>query len=658
MVDNGRPRTRPSPADPKAEQRTIEQILERISSREKVMQTLWERMDKDYSRWRLDKFQPLARDGIANEDAYTSNEARNLADKISGIIGYAPRIVRIEEDSDGDANGELNAEAERLAIGFLRLADERLEAAPTTLLQPTLAWHTIVRGGYVVARALLRKKPDESTVVDVMPIDPRHLVFQKGMDGPIWAAIVTMQNRAAIRDDWDFTFDKNTPVDEDADQMEKVVDYYWRDKNGKFMNAVIIPSENRFAKKPADTHATTFPIIIRAIGANPGVANFDITSTGGTHQIPGIEDFGESIYGPNRGIYDMDNRVRSYVISLIGRAAASVYKTKSADGEFSLEEPPEKSGQVVLNSSMEQDVELLDMPQVTRDVLSALSFIESDKVSGGIPPSAEGVASGSQSGRALTILNAVLGDRAQPGVVAVQSCLNGIIGALMGQYETGGYNPVRVVGKRLDNSGFNREIPPESVQGHGPIRVQLVPVLPEDDQAKWQMAGFAKQTQIASDYYIQDAILKIQDPLLERQRMFAQLARTSTPRMLLETQLEAAIRAQDMNVIQFLMEERQRLIEQQEMEDFARKFAFAQAMSGMNPVQTAAGGVNGASGGNGQGSLPSPTNGMQPEGMPLSGTIFGPSPGANDPTANAGVPRESARNEMAQRAAAIGLELA
>ena len=222
LVDDGRPRARLSPADRViADKDQIEKIIERIRQRTESMQPLWDRMDKDYGRWRGDPFIPLAGDGIAKEDAYTSNEARTLADKLVAIVGSAPSIIRIESDSETVQN-DVDQDTERLAIGLLRLADDNLAEAATTLLQQTLTFFAVVEGGWAAARALLLKMEDGSTRVDVTPIDPRHLVFQMGGNGPIWAAIISLKTRAMIEDEWDFKFERshNTSADDDADQQK------------------------------------------------------------------------------------------------------------------------------------------------------------------------------------------------------------------------------------------------------------------------------------------------------------------------------------------------------------------------------------------------------------------------------------------------------
>ena len=653
LADDGRPREPRRRMSRDAERDAIEKILERIELREKALQPLWDRMDADMERYALVPFEPVAGDGISPEDAYTSNEPRTHADKVISIVGYAPAIVKIESEvEEGQANN-VDQDAERVAIGMLRLGDENLVKVGTTPFQPTLSHFAIVEGGWVACRNLLTKRQDGSTKVNLTPIDPRQLVFQMGSEGLIWAAIITMRNRLAIEDEYDFKFDKTSEDANNDDMQEKVVDYYRKEK-GRWMNSVIIPSEHKYAKKPANTFSVEDPITIRGIGSNPGTASFSLTmGVNESRKIQGLEGFGESVFAANRAVYESDNRVKSILTSNLAKQNSGIYKTTSAGGEFTLEEEPDKAGQITLNSSLGEDVSLLDLPAIQNGAITNLGFINTDLISGGTPPSASGIASGSQSGRALTILNSVLGDRARPFAHAVEACMQGAVKALMAQYETGQYETLRVTGKLLDNVGFSREITPQEIQGHGPLTVELVPSLPQDDQAQWMMAEFARRPNaegrpVVSDTFIKEDILRLKDAQLEERRVDLQLATAATPENLLMGQLQSALEAGNMIVVQNLAEQVQRLKAQQFMEDQARQFAFIQMMS-QNPVQGAAQGMGAPAGGMGgpmgvpMGSPPSPTNGMTPEQMPLAGTPLGPSPGANDPTANAGVPRPNAQ---------------
>ncbi len=357
-------------------------------------------MDADMERYALVPFEPVAGDGISPEDAYTSNEPRTHADKVISIVGYAPAIVKIESEVEEGQTNNVDQDAERVAIGMLRLGDENLVKVGTTPFQPTLSHFAIVEGGWVACRNLLTKREDGSTKVNLTPIDPRQLVFQMGSEGLIWAAIITMRNRLAIEDEYDFKFEKTSEDANNDDMQEKVVDYYRKEK-GRWMNSVIIQSEHKYAKKPANTFSVEDPITIRGIGSNPGTASFSLTmGVNETRKIQGLEGFGESVL-PRTGRSTSRITGSSRSLRLILRSKTPVYTRRlPAGGEFTLEEEPDKAGQITLNSSLGEDVSLLDLPAIQNGAITNLSFINTDLISGGTPPSASGVASGSQSGRA------------------------------------------------------------------------------------------------------------------------------------------------------------------------------------------------------------------------------------------------------------------
>ncbi|MHC4435477.1 MAG: hypothetical protein ACYTBS_26910 [Planctomycetota bacterium] len=118
---------------------------------------------------------------------------------------------------------------------------------------------------------------------------------------------------------------------------------------------------------------------------------------------------------------------------------------------------------------------------------------------------------------------------------------------------------------------------------------------------------------LVSKQYAATKIARVQDYDLEKTRMFAAQARMSSPAAMWLTQLEAAFRTGDENVIAFVQGELQRALERQEMEDIAARMAFMQQF-GQNPMQAAAQGI----GGGAQGMSP---NGGSVQGDPLSATV-------------------------------------
>src|SRR3972149_4754681 len=97
---------------------SIESIIDRIRDREQARLALRARMDEDYLLYRGDPYIPPAGEGTRREDAYTS---------------------------------------ERLGIAMLRHIHRMLYDSCKQPLRCQLGFYGIVRGGYVAARALLKK---------------------------------------------------------------------------------------------------------------------------------------------------------------------------------------------------------------------------------------------------------------------------------------------------------------------------------------------------------------------------------------------------------------------------------------------------------------------------------------------------------------------
>lgn len=668
--DDGSPRrvdfpgqgTAPDTSVPSTQQEAdttfIHRVLDKVEKRRSAISPLHYRMDADYAMWRLDPFRPNVDEGIEQDDAYTSNTPRNVADKITSMVGAAKRLIRIKNDASQDDVVEANNNAERLAIGMLDIANRRLVETGKPALQDQLAWMAVVRGGWIATRALLTRDALGETKVDITPIDGRNLMVQFGADEPIWAAIVTLRNRAQIHDEYpDFEFN-SANTEGEADTQSSVTDYYWweqvPDEGKQYMNAVII--DTQFAKRPTNTFATRFPIVARAVGSNPIIANFDIKQGDRSTTVQGIEDFGESIFAPIRAITRFKNRMTTYSMALTAKTVQGIMKVYSADGTKELPEGALVKGDAVSLSTLNQEeLALLDVPKTTQDAQILLGIITDDENDGTLPPAAFGILQGAESGRALQMLRSNMGERVIPRLDVVQAVLKGSIDNLFGQYKTNQFEPLKVRGRTFTNEDFDRFIKPEDIQEHGEVEIKLLAELPQDRQEKMQIATMAAQRDpvtglpIFSHKTIWDEVLEVQDSSLEMQRIHAELASTSSPRLSLALQLEAAVQEGDRNAAFVIIQELETLETDRHMQEIAKQAAFAASFQ-TDPNQAAVDGPNGPQGEGGGGRTPQrPTAGLRPETSPLSGTPLG----AGLPNPNPG----NATNDVRQRAAAINIEV-
>ena len=588
----------------KRDQVAIERILNKVDRKEQVFEKRTAFMDSDYEwGWKNTPFVPMPTEGITIKDAVTTNFAKVLARKVSNGVGYAERIIRVLDDADNEEFRDKNNAYERWCVGVLEMADERLQSGGmNSTVQGENAWNAVVRGGWIGTRAVLIKDAQGETIPDIVPIDPRNLVYEKGRGEPLWAAIITQRAKQDIRDEYPkFKFGIENNVqhhEDDDDELARVVDYYWTE-DGKRMNCVII--DGQYAKKPTDTFAVNFPIVIRLIGNNPGVMNYSLKDTiDGTREIPGIEDVGDSIFAALRHVIPQVNRLASYRMALTARAVQGTLIVKSRDGTKELDQDAFASGaELGLSTDNDEDIGLLPISQLTADAGQLEGELRLDESNAGLSDPALGRLTSPVSGAALQILSQADNEVVAPFLKAVESMLAGILDNLGRQYETGRYKDIEVRGKTHTDQPFNKVIAPDDIKGHNLLSVELRQTQPQDDFALWQAAQVASQvdpstgTALVSKQYAATKIAKVQDYDLEKRRMSGARIRASSAKYELLTQWHAArLSGEPEEVIQLLEMDIQREIEREAMEEAAMQYQFEQAVNA-NPMAAAAG-MNGA----------------------------------------------------------------
>ena len=588
----------------KKDQVAIERILNKVDRKEQVFEKRTAFMDSDYEwGWKNIPFVPMPTEGITIKDAITTNFAKVLARKVSNGVGYAERIIRVLDDADNEEFRDKNNAYERWCVGVLEMADERLQSGGmNSTVQGENAWNAVVRGGWIGTRAVLIKDAQGETIPDIVPVDPRNLVYEKGRGEPLWAAIITQRAKQDLRDEYPrFRFGIENNVqhhDDDDDELARVIDYYWTE-DGKRMNCVII--DGQYAKKPTDTFAVNFPIVIRLIGNNPGVMNYSLKDTiDGTREIPGIEDVGDSIFAALRHVIPQVNRLASYRMALTARAVQGTLIVKSRDGTKELDQDAFSSGaELGLSTDNDEDIGLLPISQLTSDAGQLEGELRLDESNAGLSDPALGRLTSPVSGAALQILSQADNEVVAPFLKAVESMLAGILVNLGRQYETGRYKDIEVRGKTHTDQPFNKVIAPDDIKGHNLLSVELRQTQPQDDFALWQAAQVASQvdpstgTALVSKQYAATKIAKVQDYDLEKRRMSGARIRASSAKYELLTQWHAArLSGEPEEVIQLLEMDIQREIEREAMEEAAMQYQFEQAVNA-NPMAAAAG-MNGA----------------------------------------------------------------
>ena len=539
-------------------------VMDRVASRFRDEQPVFTRIDDDWNLWVLERWSPDSEDSISPEDAYTTNAPRVLAQKIIAFISATELIVRVPNDDAPKPQELLNDAAESLAIGMLKLADERLRRGGKPALKESLAFYSTVRGRYAATRAVLRKGPNGRTFPDILPLDPRHLVIEWGDDEPTWSAYRMSYTRNEIRNRYgNLSFTETHREDDQA--VEWVYEYYglapnrdfdaesnnpfWARPNLYIAGTVI---EGKWVKPLRDVFTLRFPVTAVPVDAQPHI-------TPSERGESTIEHFGESVFSENRRVWETLNRATSYTIDLTAKASDPRKKMFSTDGTATLDEGESEKGAVIpLSTANQEDVTDYAEADISRAAGLMLQILQNDAVMGGLPPQAFGLLDKPLSSVALRQLGNNLEHRVMPRMSAVASCIEMSLQNLLDQYETGAYEPFPVSGRLLNGRRFaSKQIEVEAIRGHDPVEVTMQLALPEDLSTIWAIAQQAAAPTVsgeplASMEWIREKILKLPSHKVMRKQNLEMLARSQDELAATMEAYRMAVEEQDEELISIL----------------------------------------------------------------------------------------------------------
>ena len=500
-----------------------ERIIDKVESHYDATEPLRNRMDKDYSLYRLDPYD--AGDGY---QSYTSNEPSTYADKIVSFVVGSEMIARIPNVSEKEDIRIANNMKEKFFLGALRSADERIKKASMPSIKNQLGWYICMRGWYA-GRALLVKDKDENTYVDITPWDPMHTYWSLGSEGLEWACYKVKKSKELVESQYNIKLPRNEDYD-DEDWID-VYDYY-----DKEMNTVVL-SNGRVAKKPTPHGANRVPVFLGPVGSAPMIqALNDMTPIDDT-----IADFGESVFKHNRENYDKNNQMMSIMLELTARARRQGLKIKSRDGMKTLDEDPYKEG-TEISLAQGEDVEPLGMMEVARETGAFMGLVSGETQRGSIPHTLYGDIQFQLSGFAINTLRQGIDSVISPRIEAMESAYTTMCMLLTDQYLTESFNTIELSGKDMNRQYFSQKITPTAIKDAGDMEITFVGQLPQDDMTKMSMAQIAREGEspLLPDIHIRDKILGLQDTDMIDDAINEQLAEKALPEAQLYTLMKSA----------------------------------------------------------------------------------------------------------------------
>jgi hypothetical protein len=508
--------------------RKPEDIVSLVEGHYNATEPLRQRMEDDHSLYRLEEY-----DAGEGYHSYTSNEPATFADKVMGWISGAEMTVRVPHDGADAETRSKNDEKERFLIGVLKSADERLCSLMLPNLRDQLGWYSVIRGWYA-GRAILAKRDDGDTYIDITPWDPLHTYWGTGQHGLEWACHKVPKTKDQIFSEYGVRVDW-----ESTDMVDGVMVYDFYDRE---MNTILIHNGSmdrpihRVVKKQQKHGAGIVPVFIGPIGATPYIVALNQSNTQDT-----IADVGESVFKSTRELYPKHNLMMSTMLELTARSRRQGLKVHSRDGTKTLEDDPFLEGSEIALAAGE-DVEPLGMLEVARETGAFMGLVAGEMQRGALPHSVYGEVPFQLSGYAINTLrqgvDTVVGKYLRGMEKAYQMIFN-IIGD---QYSTGSFKSMELSGMDRNRMYFSQEITPEVIRGTGMPVVQLVGQLPQDDMTKFSMAQIAREgpTPLLSDRAIRDRILAIQDADQMEDAIKEQLAERMLPEATLWSLLQAS----------------------------------------------------------------------------------------------------------------------
>ena len=523
--------------------RKPEDIIALVEGHYTSTEPLRDRMEEEHALYRLTPY-----DAGEGYQSYTSNEPRTFADKVMGWISGADMTVRIPHDGADQELRDKNDQKERFLIGILRAADERLCSLMQPSLRDQLGWYTAIRGWYA-GRALLAKREDGSTYVDITPWDPLHTYWGIGPDGLEWACYKMIKTKDQIFAQY------NVRVDWDSSQAAEgscVYDFYDKD-----MNTIIIHNGNmdrpsfKIAKKQMKHGANRVPVFLGPVGSNPlivGLTSTDIKDT--------IADVGESVFRSTKDLYPKHNLMMSTLLELTARSRRQGLKVTSRDGSKTLDEDPYLEGSEV-SLAQGENVEPLGLLEVAKETGAFMSLVAGEMQRGSLPHSVYGELPFQLSGYAINTLRQGVDTIVGKYLRAIEKAYQMMFSIISDQYSSGAYKAMEVAGMDRNRVYFSEEITSDVIEGTGAVEVHLVGQLPQDDMTKFSMAQIAREgpTPLLSDRAIRDRILAIQDADQMDDAIKEQLAEKMLPEATLWSMLQAAERQGRDDLMDFYMGE-------------------------------------------------------------------------------------------------------
>ncbi len=490
---------------------TAQEIVSLVTKKREsqAFDELLSQMDADFNLFALDPF--TAEEG---HQAYTSPKPRNDFMKIYNGINKASltwQIVTSEEAPQKERDAANMGE--EFLTGVIERANKQLRQVGEPPCREGLTWLMCNRGATAL-KCLIYTNDDNETEIDIRPIDPMRMAWERGVNGLVWAAFLYHISKSEAMDRY------GMEVEEEA----IVIDFF-----DTKINAVVFSSgdvknlsASQFVKEPTPHNLGHVPLWIGMAGGMPTVYDKSDKAL--------LKYQAASVFASARGIYEPRNKQISFLLDSQEKSVAGTLVHEGRTGTPPLKGDPFGAYTVLnMNVDMAETVKALEPPKVPAETAALMGVFEKDMQESTVPyPIGYGLDPQAHSGAALAMLNDNTRSIYDPFCSLLENAYRWLCDEILAQFKT--------KGQKLTLKGFNQtgkfftlDANPEEIEDDWYINVKCEPKLPRDEQGELYMALAATnprgslQRPFMSNYTAYEKIIKLQNPTAEDKRIEEQM---------------------------------------------------------------------------------------------------------------------------------------
>jgi len=465
---------------------------------------LRERFEDDYAFVRNERYTIPKKEG--DWESFTTNRPSTDAGKTINTLSSARLLMKILLADENEKQRKNLSKTEQFPYGVIALRDSLFTGIPEALsIQPSLAWHAVVRG-WVGLLVYLFEEDDgkNGKVVPHIPVlDILNTYWVTGSNGLLWLCSKRFASQDDVKDQY------NEEVAVDSQGRVELYTVWDRDEFG-----TIASTEREFLRK--EKHGLKhIPALILPVGSHPFIQSGKFEDT--------MKDVGMSFASNNRNLYDTESRIGSYLQTMVGEAARAPlgleYDSTMGGAPIDLEGSRQKGSTVPIDVGKGQRISTIVTQEMTRTGFAFFDYVQGLLSKGGHTPVAFGQINQALPAAGINLLTRASLDNIKPPQRAMEDAFAWLAQECVSQYKSGDFPKMEIQGMDGSSRRFKVDVKPKDIDDGWNFEAKLLPEMPQDDVANVGMAVQTTQAGILSKETARDKWNLVDDTDLEQRKL-------------------------------------------------------------------------------------------------------------------------------------------